>query len=138
MPTRRPIGQVVFDHQTHCPLLHTMGVMALGQSQVVHVGIEASMTGRALMLGIGQVDVYRPVTPSIAQIVQDPPSYTITPGSPLAEGATSSPVIPAPPLDPRWRKILHPCNTFCPVRNVLAWPFHDRFSRRSASGEIIG
>jgi hypothetical protein len=112
--------------------------MALGQSQVVHVGIEASMTGRALMLGIGQVDVYRPVTPSIAQIVQDPPSYTITPGSPLAEGATSSPVIPAPPLDPRWRKILHPCNTFCPVRNVLAWPFHDRFSRRSASGEIIG
>jgi hypothetical protein len=138
MPTRRAVGKTVLDDQTHRLLLHAMGVMTLGKSQVIHVRVEASPTGRALVLGVGQVNVQGPAAARIAQVVQDPPGCSKATSPLPAERTTPPPVITAPPLDP-WRgKILHPRDTLCPIRNVLTWAVHDRSSRRSASREKIG
>src|SRR3972149_1838192 len=138
MPTRHAVGKTVLDDQTHCFLLHAMGVMALGESQVVHVGVEASPAGRALVLGVGQVNVQGPAAARIAQVVQDPPGRPKATSLLPAERTTPPPVIPAPPLDPWRREILHPRDTLCTIRNVLTGAVHDRSSRRSASRENIG
>src|SRR3990172_9396612 len=71
-PTRHTGGKTVLDEQTHRLLLHAMSVMTLGKSQVIHVRVEASPAGRALVLGIGQVNVQGPAAARIAQVVQDP------------------------------------------------------------------
>jgi hypothetical protein len=69
MPTCRAVGKTVLDDQTHRLLLHAMGVMALGESQVLHVGVEASPAGGALMGGVGQVNIQGPPAARITQVV---------------------------------------------------------------------
>jgi hypothetical protein len=69
MPTRGAIGKAILDDQTHRLLLHAVGVMALGQGQVVHVGAEASPAGGTLMLGVGQVKVQGMAAAHITQVV---------------------------------------------------------------------
>src|SRR3972149_3535637 len=138
MPTRHAIGKTILDDQTHRFLLHAMGVLALGESQVVHVGVEAPPAGRALVLGVGQVNVQGSAAACIAQVVQDPPGCSKATSLLPAERTTPPPVVPASPLHP-WRgEILHPRNPFRNIRNIVTRTVHDRFSRRSASRENIG
>src|SRR3990172_7894774 len=126
MPTRHAIGKTILDDQTHRFLLHAMGVLALGESQVVHVGVEAPPAGRALVLGVGQVNVQGPAATRIAQVVQDPPGCSKATSPLPAERTTPPPVIPAPPLEP-WRGgSLHPRDPPCTIRNVLTPAGPDR------------
>jgi len=138
MPTRHAVGKTILDHQTHRLLLYAVGVMALGESQVVHVRVEASSAGGTLMLGVGQVKVQGPAATCIAQVVQDPSSRSIAPGPLPAERTAPPPVVAAPPLDAWRRKILHPRNPFRTIRDIVTRTVHDRSSRRSASRGNIG
>src|SRR3990172_303064 len=128
MPTRHAVGKTVLDDQTHRFLLHAMGVMALGESQVVHVRVEASPAGRALVLGVGQVNVQGPTAARIAQVVQDPSGCSKATSLLPAERTTTPPVIPAPLLDPGGRQLLHPRNSFRSIRDVVTPAGPDRSS----------
>jgi len=69
VPAGRPIGQAILDHQTHRPLLNAMGVMTIGQSQIVCLRGEAPLARSAPVLGVCQVNVQRPLAAGVAQIV---------------------------------------------------------------------
>jgi hypothetical protein len=138
MPTGRPIRQAILDHQTHRPLLDAMCVMAIGQGQIVHFAGEAPPAGGALVLGVFDMQIQRPLTTGVAQIVQDPNGGPVSPGLGTTEGTSPPPVIPAPRLYLCRRQLLHPRNTFTRISNVISRAYHGRFSRRSASVENIG
>src|SRR3989337_2056710 len=59
VPTGRPVRQAVFDHQPHRPRDDTVGVMALGRSQVQQVRTEVTLTLATVMLRVGEMDVAR-------------------------------------------------------------------------------
>ena len=138
MPTGRPIRQAILYHQTHRPLLDAMCVMAIGQGQIVHFRGKAPPAGGTLVLGVSDMEIQRPLTADVAQIVQDPNGGPISPGFATAEGTSPPPVIPAPRLYLCRRQLLHPRNTFTRIGNVISRAHHDRFSRRSASVGNIG
>jgi hypothetical protein len=80
------------------------------------------------MLGVGDMKVQGPAAAGIAQVVQHPPAPATTSALGPTEGAASPPVVPAPILDPRWRKVLHPSDPFGRIRHVLPGAVHDRAS----------
>ena len=90
------------------------------------------------MGGVGYVNVQRPAATVVAQVVQDAMRLAAATSLPAAVGTVPPSIVPASPFDPGWRQILHPRNPFRGIRNVVAWSVHDRFSRRSASGDNIG
>src|SRR5664280_2912923 len=138
VPTGRAIGHAVLDHQADRPLLHAVGVMALGQGQVIHVGVETPPARGALMGGVGYVNVQGPAATVVAQVVQDAMRLAAATSLPAAVGTLPPSIIPASPFDSGWRQILHPRDPLGGIRNVVTRSVHDRFSRRSASGDNIG
>ena len=72
MPTGSLIWQAVFDHQTDRHHHNAVGVMALGQGHVGHVGVEVDVASGAMMDGVRKVDVVRAARDQVPQIVQPP------------------------------------------------------------------
>jgi hypothetical protein len=90
------------------------------------------------MRGVGQVNIKRPSAASVAQVVQDAMGPATAPRLGTAVRTTAAAGLSPAPLDPSRREVLHPRDPLGRIRNVLARPVHDRFSRRSASEENIG
>ena len=103
MPTRRPVRQAVLDDQADRRLLHAMGVVALGQGQVGHVGIEAPAAVGAAVLGVGDHEVDRPAGADVAQVMQDPPAPITSWSRPAAVGALAAAEVATAVLDMRGR-----------------------------------
>jgi len=125
VPTRRAIRQPVLDDQADGRLLHQMGIVALGEGQVRHVGVEAASAVGAEMLGVGDHDVDRPAGADVAQIVKGPPGRIAARSRPAAPRALAAAVVPTPRLDMRGRKILDPRDPFGNIGDIVAWLTHN-------------
>src|SRR4029453_5375094 len=80
VPTRRTVGQTVLDHQPHCQIDHTVGVVTARWCQIGHVGIEVPATLGAVMLRIGDHEITRTPQIEIPQVVQRPMGLLVSIG----------------------------------------------------------
>jgi len=138
VPTGCPIWQVVLHDQPDRSLLDAMGVLALGQGQVVHIGVEASPARGALMFGVGEVNLQRSPATGIAHVAQDTLGLSVASRLRPAEGATSATPTSVTLLDKGRGQVLRLQDPFRHIRNIVTWACHGHFSRRSASEVTVG
>src|SRR5215813_11520806 len=72
VPSRRAVGQAVFDHQPYRQIHHAVGVLPAGWRQVREVGAQVLATLRTIMLGIGHQQIPRTPHIEIPQIMECP------------------------------------------------------------------
>jgi hypothetical protein len=72
VPTRRPVGQTVFDHQPYRQINHAVGVLSAGWRQIREVGVKVLATLRTVVLRIGDDEIAWTPEVEIAQVVQRP------------------------------------------------------------------
>jgi hypothetical protein len=70
VPTGSLVGQAVLGYQAGSEFLGAAGVVALGPGQVGQIDGEVAVTGRAVMLGVGDDEVERAAGARVAQVVQ--------------------------------------------------------------------
>jgi hypothetical protein len=72
VPTRWAVGQTVLDHKSHRQIDYAVGVLTARWRQIRQVSLEVLMTGRTIVLRIGDDEI--PWTPEveIPQVVQCP------------------------------------------------------------------
>jgi len=63
VPTRRPVGQAVLDHQSHRQINHAMGVLTAGWRHIGEVGVKVLATLRTVVLRIRDHEITR--TPQV-------------------------------------------------------------------------
>jgi hypothetical protein len=105
--------------------VHPMGVVALGQCQVGHVGVEAATAVGTEMLGVGDHEVNRPARADIAQIVKGSPGRIAAWRRPTAPRTLAATVVAASQFAMRGRQILDPGDPLGDVGYIVAWPFHN-------------
>src|ERR1035437_343628 len=111
MPTGCAVGQAVFHHQTHRHRDDTVGVVALGQSQVRHVHVEVALALTAKMLRVRNEKITRPLPHQVAEVVQRPLNGASTIATPTTRRAWSLGIV-ATPLDAQsLRQILNTSNS---------------------------
>ena len=70
MPTGRTVRQPVLDHDADGGVDDAMRVMAVGQSQIGHVGVEVVIAVPTAVLRVGDVQLAGPAADRVAQIMQ--------------------------------------------------------------------
>ena len=75
VPTGGAIRQSVFDDHPNGRLLHAVGIMALRQRQVGHVGVEGASAAGAPVFGVGNHDVDRAAGAGVTEIMEGPGSH---------------------------------------------------------------
>src|SRR4029453_9145114 len=77
VPTRRPIGQAVLDHQPYRQINHAVRILTAGGRQIREVGAQVRATLRTVMLGIRDEQITRTPHVEIAHIVERPMSLLV-------------------------------------------------------------
>src|SRR5215467_1602997 len=72
VPTRRPIGQAVLDHQPYRQINHAVRVLTAGWRQIGEVRVTVLATLRTVVLRIGDHKITRTPHVEVAQVVQRP------------------------------------------------------------------
>src|SRR5919198_6288518 len=72
VPTRRPVGQAVFDHQPDRQSHHAVGVLSAGWCQIREVRVKVLAALRTVVLRIGDHKIPRTPQVEIPQVVQRP------------------------------------------------------------------
>src|SRR3989442_3091469 len=72
MPTRRAVGQAVFNHDAHRQSDHAVGIMTAWWCKIREVGVKVLATFRTVMLRIRDDKIPRTPHVEIAQVVQRP------------------------------------------------------------------
>src|SRR5438093_6255156 len=70
MPTRRAVGQAVFNHDAHRQIDHAVGIMTAWWCQIREVGVKVLATFRTVMLRIRDDKIPRTPPVEMAQVVQ--------------------------------------------------------------------
>jgi hypothetical protein len=125
VPTGRSIRQSVFDDQTDGCLLHTVGIVTRGKSQVERVGVEAASTMGATMFGIGNHEIDRSAGARVAQIMEGPLPDVTARRRVVATGTATAARVAAAPLMVRGRQVFHPRDSFGDIGNIVAWLVHN-------------
>jgi hypothetical protein len=117
---------------------HAVRVVALGQGQIVHVGIEVDAASGAMVLGVGNLDIPRPPADRIAQVVQVTHDRADAIGTPCALWTPPTPVVATPLADLGLRQVLNTGNPFGYIAHILSWPghgdiLHESFSWKSSA-----
>jgi len=72
MPTRRAVGQAVFNHDAHRQIDHAVGIMTAWWCQIREVGVKVLATFRTVMLRIRDDKIPRTPHVEIPEVVQPP------------------------------------------------------------------
>ena len=72
VPTRRPVGQAVLDHEPYRQIDHAVGVLTARWRQIGQVSMKVLATLRTVVLRIGDHEITRTPQVEIAQVVQRP------------------------------------------------------------------
>src|SRR3990172_395615 len=124
MPTRRAVGQTVLHHQPHGHRDDTVGVVALGRSQVRHVHVEVALAFTAIVLRVREENIARPFPDQIAEIMQRPLDSAIAIATATALWAQSSGII-ATALDSQgFRQVFNTRDSFRTIRSILSRSRH--------------
>jgi hypothetical protein len=133
VPTGGPIGQTIFDPQADGGVHHAKSVMGVGQGQIQHIGVEIVSTGSTVMLRVGYIQLSRPPGHRVAQIVEQPMGCS-KPMRPLsAPGTGASSVVPGPPDDLGWGKILDTPDALGGIGHIVSRAIHDPISKKQSS-----
>jgi hypothetical protein len=124
MPTGGLVGQAVFDHQADRHSHNAMGVVALGQGHVRHVGVEVDVAFGAMMDGVRKMDVVRAARDQVSHVVQHPLRATVPIGTVSALGTWLPSEIPTAFDDLRLGQVLHSRDALGGIGQVLSWPRH--------------
>lgn len=89
-----------------------MGVVAVGQGQVQHVGIEIVIAAAAAMLRVNHVQVAGPPAERIAQVVQGPIRRAQPISAAAALGTDAAGIVPRAFDDPNRGQVLDAGNAF--------------------------
>jgi len=138
MPASRSVRQAVLHNQPHGCENHAVCIVALGQGQIIHVGIEVGAASGTMMLGVGDLDIPRPPADRVAQVVQATNDRANTIGACAAGGAAPASVVATPLADLGLRQILNTGNPFGCIAHVPSWPghadiLHESFSLESSA-----
>jgi len=133
VPGRRSIGQAVLHHQPNGGVNHAVRVVALGQGQILHVGVELKATSEAMMLRIGELNILWSTGDGIAQIVQPPDHRAKSISASSALRASSPRIAPTALADLRLGQILNTSDSFGHITNVPSWPGHGDILHESPS-----
>jgi hypothetical protein len=125
VPTGRSIRQSVFDDHAYGRLLHAMGIVALRQRQVGHVGVEGASAAGAPVFGVGNHDVDRAAGAGVAEIMEGPGSHVTARRRVSAARTGATPRVTAAAFEMRGRQVLHPRDPFGGIRDIVAWPIHN-------------
>ena len=101
-----------------------MGVVAAGSRQIAHRSVEVVAAGRAVMLGVDQVQLAGTATARIAQIVQAPRRTTQAIGAVAAVRAAAARVVAAAVQDERRRQFLDLRDPLRGIRHIFPYAGH--------------
>jgi hypothetical protein len=130
MPGGTAIGQAVFHDQPDGGMDDAMRVMALGQGQVVHVGVEIGVAAGTAMLGVVYLKLARSAGDRIAQVMQLAGGGAKAISAPLALRAATTRVIAASLDNERVGQIFNACDPLSDVRHIPSWRCHTDFLQK--------
>jgi hypothetical protein len=125
VPACRSIRQSVFDDHAYGRLLHAVGITALRERQVGHVGAEGASAAGATVFGVGNHDVDRAAGAGIAEIMEGPGCHVTARRRASAARTGATPRVTSASLEMRARQVLNPRDTFGGIRDIVAWPIHN-------------
>ena len=125
VPACRSIRQSVFDDHAYGRRVHAVGITALRQRQVGHVGVEGASAAGATVLGVGNHDVDRAAGAGIAEIMEGPGCHVTARRRASAARTGATPRVTSASLEMRGRQVLHPRDPFGGIRDIVAWPIHN-------------
>jgi hypothetical protein len=124
VPTRRAVGQAVFDHDPHRQIDDPVGIMTARWRQIREVGAKVLATLRTVMLGIRDDQITWTPQVEIAQVVQRPMRLLVLIGR-VSTARTRMPVVVATVWDNLGRRqIGGRRDPFARVGSVLTWTEH--------------
>src|SRR5215813_4293060 len=102
VPTRGPVGQAVFDHESHGDVYHAVGVLTAGWREIREVGVKVLATLRTVVLRIADDEIAWTPEVEIAQVVQRPLKLLVPIGG-VTAAWTWVPLVVATIGDDLWR-----------------------------------
>jgi hypothetical protein len=126
VPTRRPVGQAVFDHQPYRQINHAVRVLSAGWRQVREVGAKVLATRRTVMLGIGHQQITRTPPIEIPQIMERPMRLLVSIGRVTTTRARLSKVVATVWDDLGLWQVCGCGDPSAWVGSVLTWTEHRR------------
>jgi hypothetical protein len=126
VPAGGLIGQAILDDESHGKADDAMGVMGFGQGVVGHVRVEVLSTTRATMLGVDNMDVARPASHQVANVMQDPLARSATKTGSATRRTGAMREIPGAANDLGWGQIIGPSDAFRGIREILSWSRHGK------------
>jgi hypothetical protein len=124
VPTGGLIGQAVFDHQTDRHSHNAVGVVALGQGHVRHVGVKVDVAFGAMMDGVRKMDVVRAARDQVPQVVQHPLRSAMPIGTVFALWTWLPSEIPTAFDDLRLGQVLHTSDALGGIGQVFSRSWH--------------
>jgi len=126
VPTRWPVGQPIFHHDPHGNVNDAVGVSALGRRQVGEVCGEVAATGGTVILRIGDLEVFGPSRPQVAEVMQESLLVPIAIGPvPTVRTEMSFGVALTAQDLGRWQ-VLNTGDAFRGIGSILTGSEHDR------------
>ena len=102
-----------------------VSVVALGQGEVIHVGIEIAVTVGTAMLGISNHNVTGPAAEGVSQVVQKSCDRTQPIGAAFTSWTSAASIVPATPHNLGFGQILNTGDSFSYISNILSRSSHD-------------
>src|SRR3989442_2554947 len=124
MPTRRAVGQAVFNHDAHRQIDHAVGIMTAWWCQIREVGVKVLATFRTVMLRIRDDKIPRTPHVEIAQVVQRPMRLLVPIGRVTTTRTRLPRVVATGQDDLGLRQVCERCHTFGRVGAIRTWAEH--------------
>src|SRR5215510_13438698 len=124
VPTRRAVGQAVFDHQPYRQIHHAVGVLTAGWRQVREVGAKVLATLRTVVLGIGHQQIMRTPHIEVPHIMERPMRLLVSIGRMTTTGARLPEVVATVGDDLGLWQVCGCGDPGAGVGSVLTWTEH--------------
>src|SRR6266446_4553995 len=124
MPTRRAVGQAVFNHDAHRQIDHAVGIMTAWWCQISEVGVKVRATFRTGMLRIRDDKIPRTPHVEMAQVVQRPMRLLVPIGRVTTTWTRLPRVVATVQDDLGLRQVCERCHTFGRVGAIRTWTEH--------------
>jgi hypothetical protein len=121
VPAGGAVGKPILDDESDSGLLGAVRIEGFGRGEVRHVGVEDPAAVRALVFGIGEVDVDGPSAARVAEVVEGALGRTTTRGLGAAARAAACLVIAAALFDTRRGEVLGARDTLGDIGDIFAW-----------------
>jgi hypothetical protein len=102
-----------------------VSVVALGQGEVIHVGIEIAVAVGTAMLGISNHNITGPAAERVSQVVQNSCDRTQPIGAAFTSRTSAASIVPATPDNLGLGQILNTGDSFSYISNILSRSSHD-------------